>query len=120
MFLHHCSERAAKPANRHRFLPCFSFHQTAQFIEHLDSRLKSHPQIARRDLPLGRHAPPDLTQERFYLLRRYPPLQDVQELVQELAIGLRVQILACWSKVILRGRFLANTMFTKLLDLSIS
>src|SRR5207302_10378505 len=99
--------------------PCFSFHQTAQFIEHLDSCLKSHPQIARRDLPLDRHAPPDLTQERFYLLRRYPPLQDVQELVQELAIGLREQILACWSQVIHRGRFPATTTFTMLLDQSI-
>jgi hypothetical protein len=40
---------------------CFKFCQTAQFIEDLDSCLKSHGLISWWDLPLCSHAPTDLT-----------------------------------------------------------
>ena len=65
MRLHQRSERAPIPANRERLLPCLSFHQTAQFIEYLGRCLKSHAQLSRRELPLCRYLPTELTQERF-------------------------------------------------------
>src|SRR5205823_14337271 len=53
--------------------------------------------------------------ERFHLLWRHPPMEDVQEL----AVELREKILGCRCQVIHRGGFPAATTFTALLDQSI-